>query len=79
MFSRPPSSPAMAMRKPWPSSPSSASAGTRASSKITWRVGWAFQPIFFSCAPKERPGVSFGTSKQEMPSGPSPPVRTIVA
>ena len=28
----------------------------RTSSRITWRVGWAFQPIFFSLAPNDRPG-----------------------
>jgi hypothetical protein len=32
-------------------------------------VGCAFQPSFFSCAPKERPGVSFSTTRQEMPFG----------
>ena len=47
-------------------------------SKITARVGWAFQPIFFSLAPNDRPGVAFGTSRAETPPGPSPPVRTMV-
>ena len=44
-------------------------------SKITCRVGCAFQPIFFSLAPKERPGVSFITAKAETPPAPSSPVR----
>ncbi len=65
----------MANRKPSPSAPSLFAAGTRALSNITARVGCAFQPIFFSFAPKDRPGVSFGTSTAETPEGPSPPVR----
>jgi hypothetical protein len=52
--------------------------GTRASSKITAAVGWAFQPIFFSCAPKETPGVFFSITRVEMPEAPSSPVRTMV-
>ena len=75
MLMRPPSSPLMANLKPWPSSPMRLAAGTLQFSKITCRVGWAFQPIFFSSAPKERPGVSFMTAKAEMPLAPSPPVR----
>ena len=34
-----------------------------------------FQPSFFSFLPKDRPGVPFSTTRQEMPCGPSPPVR----
>ena len=75
MLMRPPSSPLMANLKPWPSSPMRLAAGTLQFSKITCRVGWAFQPIFFSSAPKERPGVSFITANAEMPLAPSPPVR----
>ena len=42
----------MAKRKPCPyAPPSSASAGTRAPTRITCRVGWAFQPILRSFAP----------------------------
>ena len=78
MFSRPPSSPAMAMRKPAPSSDSRFSTGTRQSVKITCRVDCMCQPILCSSAPKERPGASFGTTSVEMPFGPSAPVRTIV-
>ena len=77
MLSRPPSSPFMAIRKPSPSLPMRLAAGTRQSSKITAAVGWLFQPIFFSRLPKERPGAPFSTTMQEMPSGPSPPVRTM--
>ena len=40
-------------------------------------MGWAFQPIFFSLAPKDSPGVSFGTMIAEMPRGPGSPVRAI--
>ena len=78
MLSRPPSSPAMAMRKPIPSSPRRFSTGTRHSSKITARVGWAFQPILRSFGPKDRPGASDGTTRVEIPFGPASPVRTIV-
>ena len=78
MLSRPPSSPAMAMRKPMPSAPILFSAGMRQSSKITARVGWAFQPILRSFAPKERPGVPPSTTKVEMPPGPSLPVRAMI-
>jgi hypothetical protein len=46
--------------------------GTRTSSKITCAVGLAFQPSFFSGAPKETPGVSFSTTRQEMPPPCSP-------
>ena len=56
MLSRPPSSPLMAILKPMPSSPSRLSTGTRASSKITWRVGCAFQPIFRSLRPEGEAG-----------------------
>ena len=75
MLMRPPSSPLMANLKPWPSSPMRLAAGTLQFSKITCRVGWAFQPIFFSFAPKERPGVSFITANAETPPAPSSPVR----
>ena len=75
MLMRPPSSPLMANLKPWPSSPTRLAAGTLQLSKITCRVGCAFQPIFFSSAPKERPGVSFITANAETPLAPSSPVR----
>src|SRR3546814_15162635 len=61
MFTRPPSSPIMAKRKPAPSAPRRLATGTRAPSKITAVVGWLFQPSFLSFLPKERPGVSRGT------------------
>ncbi len=78
MLSRPPSSPAMAILKPLPSAPSRFSTGTRAPSKITARVGCAFQPILLLVrAEATRPGVSPGTTSVEMPRGPSPPVRTM--
>lgn len=67
----------MAILKPMPSGPIRLATGTRQFSKITARVGWAFQPIFFSLAPKERPGVPFSTTMVEMPDGPASPVRTI--
>ena len=52
--------------------------GTRQSSKITIAVGCVFQPSFLSFFPKDSPGASFSTTRQEMPFGPAPPVRTIV-
>ena len=77
MLIRPPSSPAMAMRNPSPSSPTRLAAGTRQSSKLTIAVGWAFQPIFRSWAPNVRPGVSFSTTKVETPLAPASPERAI--
>ncbi len=65
----------MAILKPSPSAPKRLTAGTRASSKITMAVGWLFQPSFFSCAPKESPGVSLGTTRVEIPFGPAFPLR----
>jgi len=51
--------------------------GTRAFSKITARVGCAFQPILRSLAPSDSPGVSPSITSVEMPPGPLSPVRTI--
>ena len=70
MLSRPPSSPAIAILKPSPSSPSRLATGTRTSSNITARVGCAFQPILRSLAPNEMPAVSPGTMNAEMPDAP---------
>lgn len=67
----------MANLKPSPSAPTRFSTGTLTLSKITCAVGDAFQPSFFSGAPNESPGMSFSTTRQEMPLGPSPPVRTM--
>ncbi len=67
----------MAILKPSPSSPRRFATGTTQSSKITIAVGWLFQPSFFSCLPKLRPGVPFSMTSVEMPFGPSPPVRTM--
>ncbi len=75
MFTRPPSSALMAMRKPSPSRPIRFDTGTRQSSNWTMAVGWEFQPSFLSCPPNERPGAPFSTSTAEMPRGPSAPVR----
>ncbi len=75
MPSRPPFRPLIAIRKPSPASPSSRSAGTRTPSSTTWRVGWAFHPIFFSFGPNDSPGSSRSTRNAEIPRGPSPPVR----
>ena len=77
MLSRPPSSPAIAILKPPPSTPTRLAAGTRTPSRITWRVGCARHPIFFSFAPKARPGASFSTMKAETPAAPPSPVRAI--
>ena len=77
MLRRPPSSPIIAILKPSPSAPSRLATGTRQFSKITIAVGWLFQPSFCSFLPKDRPGVPFSTTRQEMPLGPGPPVRSI--
>ena len=69
MLSRPPSSPAIAILKPTPSGPTRLAAGTRTPSMITWRVGWARHPIFFSLAPKLRPGASFSMRKADIAPG----------
>ena len=58
MLMRPPLRPFIAIPKPLPSSPRRLAIGTRTLSKMTWRVGWAFHPIFFSFGPNDRPGVS---------------------
>ena len=69
----------MAILKPMPSGPSRFATGTRAVLEDHLaRVGWAFQPIFLSFAPKESPGASFSTTSVEMPAAPSSPVRTMV-
>ncbi|SKW84517.1 Uncharacterised protein [Mycobacteroides abscessus subsp. abscessus] len=65
------------MVNPMPSSPMRLATGTRTSWKMTCAVGWACQPILRSGAPKDRPGVSLGTTMVEMPRGPGPPVRAI--
>jgi hypothetical protein len=67
---RPPSSPAIAILKPMPSSPSRFSTGTRAFSKITARVGCAFQPILRSLAPNDTPGVLPSMTSVENAAGP---------
>ena len=77
MFKRPPSSPAIAKRKPSPSAPTRFSTGTRQSSKITCAVGDAFQPSLRSGAPKDSPGVPFSITRQEMPFDFSSLVRTM--
>src|SRR6478735_691063 len=56
MPSRPASSAAIAIRKPWPSAPISRSASTRTSSNRTLLVGEARKPIFRSRTPALTPG-----------------------
>ena len=51
--------------------------GSDAAAQRTTAVGWAFQPIFFSCAPNDRPGVPASTTTALIPLAPSPPVRTM--
>ena len=67
----------MAILNPSPSPPTRLAAGTLTPSRITWRVGCAFQPIFFSLAPKLRPGVPLSMRKAEIPRGPLSPVRAM--
>ena len=77
MFTRPPSSPRMAILKPSPSAPSRFATGTAQASKLTVQVGCECQPSLRSCLPKPRPAVPFSTTMALIPSGPSPPVRHI--
>ncbi len=77
MLMRPPLRPFIAIPKPLPSSPRRLAIGTRTLSKITWRVGWAFHPIFFSFGPNDRPGASPGTTMAVMPRFPVSAVRAI--
>ena len=77
MLSRPPSSPAIAILKPMPSAPTRLATGTRTPSRITWRVGCARQPIFFSLAPNESPACRLDQESAEMPDGPPSPVRAM--
>ena len=77
MLTRPPLSPLIAMRNPSPTPPSRADAGTRTSSRITCRVGCAFQPILRSSGPKPSPAASAGTRKALIPRAPGSPVRAI--
>ena len=49
MLTRPPLRPAIAMREPVALGAEAVARPARGtSSKMTWRVGWAFQPIFCS-------------------------------
>ena len=65
----------MAILKPPPSSPRSASSGTSQSSKATLVVGLPRWPIFSSGLPGMRPLVPPGTRKALTPLGPASPVR----
>ena len=64
---RPPSRICRLLMKPWPSSPSRFSAGTRQSVKTTSDVSLARMPILFSFFPGRNPGVPFSMMKAEMP------------
>ena len=70
MPSRPASSAAIAIRKPWPSAPIRRSASTRTPSKCSWLVGDARKPIFVSGEPALRPVAEPGTRKVLMPREP---------
>jgi hypothetical protein len=60
-----------------PFRPMRLAAGTRQSSKFTWAVGWAFQPIFLSWAPKERPASLSRRRRTRRPWRRPPPVRAM--
>ena len=77
MLMRPPSSPIIAILKPWPSGPSRLATGTLQFSKITAAVGWLFQPSFFSCLPNDRPGVPVLDDQRRDAARPRPPVRSM--
>ncbi len=67
---RPASSTCSVLMKPCPSSPSSWSAGTRQSSKMTSLVSLARIPSLFSFLPAVIPGVPCSTTNAEMPRCP---------
>ena len=67
---RPASSTCSVLMNPSPSSPTSASAGTRQSWKITSLVSLARMPSLFSFLPADRPGVPRSTTNAEMPCRP---------
>jgi hypothetical protein len=69
---RPPSRAASATRRPWPSSPSTAVAGTSQSSNVRETVLEERSPIFSSCRPTESPGLPPSTRKAVMPRLPAP-------
>ena len=77
MLIRPPSKPCIANLNPSPSAPMRFAAGIRTFSRVTRRVGCAFQPIFSSALPYEIPSASAGTTNAEIPFGPASPVRAI--
>ncbi len=58
---------AMIWKKPLPSSPSSASAGTRTSMKESSPVSEAFQPSFFIFLEVSKPGVPRSMMMCDMP------------
>ena len=64
---RPASSTCIALTKPWPSSPSSWSAGTRQSVNTTSLVSLARMPSLFSFLPGRMPGVPRSMMNAEMP------------
>ena len=68
----------MMARKPAFSMPMRFDAGTRQSSKASSAVSLARQPVFLSLPITSKPGVSFSTTRSEMPPWPSGPVRTAV-
>ncbi len=65
----------IAMEKPRPSSPRTASAGTRTSSRNSCAVGWPRRPSLPWIVVRSSPGESVGTRNAVMPLGPGPPVR----
>ena len=78
MLSRPPSSADMAILNPIAFSAKKIFGRDRAPSKITARVGCAFQPILRSLAPNERPGVSLLDNEgRNAARRPASPVRAI--
>jgi len=64
---RPPSSAAIAILNPRPSSPSRFAAGTRQSSNTSSAVSEARMPSLSSVFETVKPGVPFSTMKAEMP------------
>ena len=72
---RPPSSARIAIGKPCPASPSSASPGSQASSNTNWQVVEPRSPVLSSCRATWTPLASRVSRNAETPLAPGSPVR----
>ena len=54
-------------KKPWPSSPSRFSTGTRTSAKNSSAVSWACMPTFSRLRPRSKPSIPRSSTSSDMP------------